>query len=113
MSENMQPENFKRIVPEGDDHERLVCKDCGWVTAAQSMPKQLLSTKILQRSAACAEEAAPISVANTADMIGFLGNDIFFTLLSYDAAKRCSWFRLIFGTILPMRYMCLISIVKM
>lgn len=25
------PDHFHRTVPEGDDHERLVCKDCGYV----------------------------------------------------------------------------------
>ena len=25
------PEHFHRTVPEGDDHERLVCRDCGYV----------------------------------------------------------------------------------
>ncbi len=25
------PDHFHRAVPEGDDHERLVCRDCGYV----------------------------------------------------------------------------------
>jgi ADP-ribose pyrophosphatase YjhB (NUDIX family) len=27
----MMSENFQRIVPEGDDHERQVCGDCGFI----------------------------------------------------------------------------------
>ncbi len=28
---NEIPDNFHRTVPDGDDHERLVCKDCGFI----------------------------------------------------------------------------------
>lgn len=28
---DLYPENFSRAVPEGDDHERMVCGDCGFI----------------------------------------------------------------------------------
>ena len=40
-------ENFKREIPEGDDHERLVCQDCGFINYEN--PKVIVGAVVSHR----------------------------------------------------------------
>lgn len=45
MSTNdLHPDNFNRTIPDGDDHERMVCSDCGFI--AYENPKVIAGSVV-------------------------------------------------------------------
>lgn len=44
-STTIHPDNFERTIPEGDDHERMVCGDCGFI--AYENPKLIAGAVVM------------------------------------------------------------------